>query len=68
MQVSEFGIFAMLGDKYVPVGYNAFRETDGEYAMGDAVDNDTFKIEGIDKVLPGIAAPVGFYEWRYRAE
>ena len=60
--VSEFGIFARLGDKYVPVGYNAFRETDGEYAMGDAADDDTFKVEGTDKVLQGIAAPVGFYE------
>ena len=62
LTITEFGIFAMLGEKYVPVGFNAYRETDGEYAMGELTEKDTFKFEGISKVMRGIAAPVGFYK------
>jgi hypothetical protein len=44
--LSEFGIFGMIGDKYAPAGFNAWRECDGELAIGEVTEMDSFEIEG----------------------
>ncbi len=58
----EFGIFGQIGDEYIPAGFNAWRECDGELAIGEVTEMDTFRIEGIDKVMRGINAPLGFWK------
>ena len=60
--VTEFGIFGELGDDYVPVGFNAWRESDGKLAIGDVTEMEKFRIEGTDMVMSGIDAPPGFWE------
>jgi site-specific DNA recombinase len=60
--VNEFGIFGKKGDAYIPAGFNAWRETDGELAIGEVTENDYFRIEGTDKYMRGIDAPQGFWE------
>jgi site-specific DNA recombinase len=62
LSVSEFGIFGDLGNEYIPAGFNAWRECDGELAIGEVTEMDTFRIEGTDKVMRGIDAPLGFWE------
>lgn len=62
LEITEFGIFGQIGDEYIPVGFNAWRECDGELAIGEVTEMDTFRIEGIDKVMRGINAPLGFWE------
>jgi len=62
VHVTEFGIFGEAGDDYIPAGFNAWRECDGELAIGEATEMDTFRIEGTDKVMRGIDAPPGFWE------
>ena len=44
--LSEFGIFAATEDKYAPVGFNAWRESDGRPAIGEATGMDTLQIIG----------------------
>jgi site-specific DNA recombinase len=60
--LSEFGIFGMTGDKYLPAGFNVLRETDGQLAIGGAIQQDVFHIEGTEKVIRGIDVPAGFWE------
>ena len=60
--VTEFGIFGMLGDKYAPAGFNAFRETDGKLAIGGIAEQHEFPIEGTNLSIKGIDAPPGFWE------
>ncbi len=60
--LNEFGIFGMLGDTYTPVGFNAWRETDGKLSIGECIEQDTFRIEGTDLVMRGIDAPSGFWD------
>ena len=60
--LNEFGIFGMLGDTYTPVGFNAWRETDGKLSIGECTEKDTFRIEGTDLVMRGIDAPSGFWD------
>jgi len=62
LSVTEFGIFGKIGDEYIPAGFNAWRECDGELAIGETTEMDTFRIEGTDKVMRGIDAPPGFWE------
>ena len=62
LRLSGFGIFGELGDEYIPVGFNAWRECDGELAIGEATEMDTFLIEGTDLVMRGIDAPPAFWE------
>jgi hypothetical protein len=44
--LSEFGIFAATLDEYVPVGFNAWRESDGKPAIGEVTGIDTLRITG----------------------
>jgi len=62
LRITEFGIFGELGDEYIPAGFNAWRECDGELAIGEVTEMDTFRIEGTDKVMRGVDAPPGFWE------
>jgi hypothetical protein len=60
--VTELGIFGSIGDEYLPIGFNAWRECDGKLAIGEIAEMDTFRIEGTDMVMRGINAPAGFWE------
>jgi hypothetical protein len=64
IEVTEFGLFGDLFDKkiYVPAGFNAWRESDGEMSIGQVTEMDYFRIEGTDKYMRGIDAPPGFWE------
>jgi site-specific DNA recombinase len=62
LSVGEFGIFGEIGNEYIPAGFNAWRECDGELAIGEVTEMDTFRIEGTDRVMRGIDAPLGFWE------
>jgi len=64
LELSEFGFFGELFDKkiYVPAGFNAWRESDGELAIGEVTEMDYFRIEGTDKYIRGIDVPPGFWE------
>lgn len=64
LRVTEFGFFGSLSDEqiYVPAGFNAWRESDGELAIGELTEMDYFRIEGTDKYMRGIDVPPGFWE------
>jgi len=61
-EVSEFGIFGVKGEEYIPAGFNAWRECDGELTIGEVTEMDYFRLEGTDKYMRGIDAPLGFWE------
>jgi site-specific DNA recombinase len=63
-EVSEFGFFGELSNEklYVPAGFNAWRESDGELAIGEVTEMDYFRIEGTDMYMRGIDVPPGFWE------
>jgi site-specific DNA recombinase len=63
LRVTEFGIFGEVGDEYIPTGFNAWRECDGQLAIGEVTKMDTFRIEGTDMVMRGIDVPPGFWEY-----
>jgi len=54
--------FGEIGNEYIPAGFNAWRECDNELAIGETTEMDTFHIEGTDKVMRGVDAPMGFWE------
>ena len=56
------GLFGMVGGMYTPVGFNAWRETDGKLSIGECAEQDTFRIEGTDLVMRDIDAPSGFWD------
>ncbi len=60
LSLTEFSIFGSIGDEYVPAAFNAWRESDDKLAIGEVTEKDTFRIEGIDKVMRGIDVPQGF--------
>jgi site-specific DNA recombinase len=64
LEVTEFGLFGELFDEkiYVPAGFNTWRESDGELAIGEVTEMDYFRIEGTDKYMRGIDVPPGFRE------
>ena len=62
LSVNEFGIFGVKGDEYIPAGFNAWRECDGEMTIGKVTEKDYFRIEGTDKYMRGIDALPGFWE------
>ncbi len=62
LSVTEFGLFASHDDCYTPVGFNAWRETDGKMAIGEVWEIDSFGIEGTDHKMRGIDAPPEFWE------
>ncbi|MCH8937717.1 MAG: hypothetical protein IIB90_18570, partial [Gemmatimonadetes bacterium] len=64
LEVTEFGLFGELFDEkiYVPAGFNAWRESDGELTIGEVIEMDYFRLEGTDKYLRGIDVPPGFWE------
>lgn len=62
LTLTEFGLFGMVGGTYTPVGFNAWRETDGNLSIGEHTEQDTFPIEGTDLVMRGIDAPSGFWD------
>jgi hypothetical protein len=68
LSLTEFGIFGSIGDEYIPAGFNAWRESDGKLAIGELTEMDIFHIEGTDKVMRGIDAPLGFWECEERKE
>jgi len=62
LEVTEFGLFGNLFDEeiYVPAGFNAWRESDGELAIGEVTEMDYFRIEGTNKYMRGIDVPPVF--------
>jgi hypothetical protein len=62
LSVTEFGFFGEIRDEYFPAGFNAWRECDGELAIGEPREMDRFRIEGTDKFFRGVDAPPGFWE------
>jgi len=64
LELTEFGLFGELFDEkiYVPAGFNAWRESDGDLAIGEVMEMDYFRIEGTDKYMRGIDVPPGFRE------
>jgi len=64
LEVAEFGLFGELFDEkyYVPAGFNAWRESDGELSIGEVTEMDYFHIEGTDKYMRVIDVPPGFWE------
>jgi len=62
LRVTEFSIFGEIGNEFVPAGFNAWRECDGELAIGEITEKDYFPIEGTDKALRGVDAPPAFWE------
>jgi len=68
LAVTEFGIFGEIGDEYIPAGFNAWRECDGELAIGEITEMDKFRIEGTDKVMRGVNAPAGFWDCQDQEE
>jgi site-specific DNA recombinase len=68
LTVTEFGIFGEIGDEYIPAGFNAWRECDGELAIGEITEMDKFRIEGTDKVMRGVDAPPGFWDCQDQEE
>ena len=60
--LSEFGIFAATHERYAPVGFNAWRESDGRPAIGEATGMDTFRKKGRNIVVRGIDAPPEYWE------
>ena len=62
LNVNEFGIFGLKDDEYIPIGFNAWRDSDGELTIGEVTDMDYFRIEGTDKHMRGIDVPPGFRE------
>lgn len=62
LSLTEFGLFGMVGDTYTPVGFNAWRETDGDLSIGERTEQDAFQIEGTNMVMRGINAPSGFWD------
>jgi len=62
LTLTSFGLFGTVGDTYTPVGFNAWRETDGELSIGECIEQDTFRIEGTDLTMRGIDAPSGFWD------
>jgi len=64
LEVTEFGFFGEIFDEkiYVPAGFNAWRENDGELAIGELTEMDYFRFEGTDKYMRGIDVLPGFWE------
>jgi len=60
--LTEFGIYALTENEYVPVGFNAFRESDGKLAIGEVTELEIFQPEGSDKTYWGIGAPPAYNE------
>lgn len=68
LSITEFGIFGLTDDEYIPAGFNAWRESDGKLAIGEITEQDKFRIEGTDEFMRGIGVPPGFLEWDDRQE
>ena len=62
ISLTEFGLFGMVGDTYTPVGFNAWREADGNLAIGECTEQEVFRLEGTDLVMRGTTAPPGFWD------
>jgi hypothetical protein len=50
LQLNPLGYFGLLGDKYIPVGFNPWRDTDGKMDIGKLTEMTDLKIEGTDTV------------------
>ena len=44
------------------IGFNAWRETDGDLAIGEYTEQDVFRVEGTDLIMRGIDVPSGFWD------
>ena len=51
IQVGSNSPVRLLGDKYIPVGFNPWRDTDGKMEIGKLTDMTDLKIEGTDIVF-----------------
>ena len=49
--LTEFGLFGMVGGTNTPVGFNAWRETDGKLSIGECTEQDKSRIEGTDLIM-----------------
>jgi len=59
LQLNSLGFFGLLGDKYIPVGFNPWRDTDGKMDIGKLTDMTDLKIEGTDTVAKPICGACG---------
>ena len=50
LQLNELGFFGLIGNKYIPVGFSPWRDTDGKVEIGKLTDMTDLKIEGTDIV------------------
>ncbi|MDO8568902.1 MAG: hypothetical protein Q7R57_09365, partial [Dehalococcoidales bacterium] len=66
--VNDGGIWGIGKDEIVPLGYNAWLETDGSDDIGMPREPAKFRIEGTDKVMTGIDVPEGFWDSTNRRE
>ena len=60
--MTEFGMFASYDDFYTPIGFNAWRETDGKMSIGEVWEMESIPIEGTDLKMRGIDVPPEFWE------
>ena len=60
--VTDFGIIGELGDIFIPAGFNAFKEREGELTPSEMADKDTLLFEMTDMVIRAVDVPSGFRE------
>jgi hypothetical protein len=64
--VSDYGLFAISDDKYVPVGYNVSRETDGTLSNGKATELDVIDKWETGEFSEGIDLPMPFISGKHK--
>jgi site-specific DNA recombinase len=61
--LNEFGMYAMEGNHYLPLGFNAFRESDGKLAIGEIETKKIMVFEGEYPIyLWDVIDPPAYYE------
>jgi hypothetical protein len=61
--LDEFGIFAVTDNHFLPVGFNAFRESDGKITLGEIERKQIMAFEGEYPVyMWNLIDPPAFYE------
>jgi site-specific DNA recombinase len=51
LQLNEFGFFALMGNKYMPIGFNPWNDTDGKMEVGELKNLDDIKFPGTDFMI-----------------
>jgi len=61
LRLNALGFFGLMGDKYIPVGFNPWLETDGKPEVGQLTNMSDVKIPGTDIMFKSMA-PQGILE------